>query len=114
MNFLACVDNPGWSNFQGHGCESYKNNGWCKNGGFSTGSEWIGSAQVDKRVGNGCASGWKSGYKSCADVYNHPERNCCVCGKDTNPNIYYNNISGLYMLFRVSVENVSFLCFRLF
>ena len=93
--FLGCSDTPGWRNYHTYDCATYSSKNFCKNGEFLPGSEWTGSNQLDKRVGTGCASDWKAGAKTCADVYNHPERNCCACGKDTKPTIYQNYVNGL-------------------
>lgn len=48
-----CIDTPGWTNGEGHTCEMYEQN-WCKFGIF-----------------------W-----GVASLHNHPDENCCACGKD--------------------------------
>jgi len=52
-----CRDNPGFQNGYGHDCESYAAT-WCDAGQARAGSEWTLGAS-----------------------YNHPENNCCACGK---------------------------------
>jgi len=54
----TCTDTPGWKNYHNVGCDVYKQKGWCKHG------------KVKKD--------WTIGAK-----YQHPEKNCCVCGKGT-------------------------------
>ena len=57
---LACVDTESWINKHGHDCNTYAKN-WCEYGGAKTGKE-----------------------VTLGSVYNYPENNCCVCGKDKN------------------------------
>ena len=56
---LACVDTGCWTNGHGHGCASYAKQ-WCQNGAANSGSEW-----------------------TLGSTYNYPEKNCCVCGKES-------------------------------
>jgi len=58
----TCVDTPGWNNGQGWACVNYGpgRRNWCSNGRFTRGQEWTGGSK-----------------------YKFPERNCCVCGRQT-------------------------------
>ena len=53
-----CTDTPSWNNGNGYGCKLYGEQ-WCQN--------------RKARPGQGHKLGKK---------FNHPEKNCCVCGKD--------------------------------
>ena len=52
----ACIDTPLWDNNSGRRCADYSREGWCRNGMLTL--TWTGGAQ-----------------------FNHPERECCACGK---------------------------------
>lgn len=57
----TCADTPDWKNEFGYTCmgpDSYKSNGWCRNGAVTSGMAW-----------------------TLGSVYDYPERNCRICGK---------------------------------
>ena len=54
----SCIDTSLWDNHSGRGCADYSREGWCRNGKLTL--HWTGGAQ-----------------------FNHPENNCCACGKGT-------------------------------
>ena len=58
-NFICkidCVDTPMWRDEQKNDCSHYTS--WCENGAVKSGSDW-----------------------AMGSHYNHPENNCCICGK---------------------------------
>jgi len=72
-------DTPGWQNNFDHPCEDYEFFGWCHNGDFTPGSEYMGSPDVGP--GSGCGHQLNNEKTNCAMVYNYPADNCVVCGK---------------------------------
>jgi len=63
-------DTPDWNNGDGHTCADYKQNGWCKDGGFVQGFEQKGD------IGGSCDG------EDCGLKFMYPSLNCAVCGKD--------------------------------
>jgi hypothetical protein len=56
----TCVDAADWQNGHGESCKDYAHK-WCENGVARPGMSW-----------------------TLGSVFNHPEINCCVCGKGSN------------------------------
>ena len=52
---------------------------FCEDGFFKPGFEWAGSPDLGD--GSQCAGGLTSTKTNCAEVYNFPAINCCICGK---------------------------------
>lgn len=115
----TCQDTSVWNNLHGHNCASYASQ-WCQNGAAITGKEWALGESFNYPEKNCCvcgketkvgicgdASDWSNGYgHNCASYaslwchngvarigkewtlgakYNHPEQNCCACGKEGTP-----------------------------
>ena len=66
FNYLGCADTSGWDTLIGeepplqiYDCSSYADE-FCENGSARQGSEW-----------------------AMGSLYDFPEENCCVCGKET-------------------------------
>ena len=57
----GCADTPAWDNHSGKKCIDYVTERWCGGGRPSPGFEWTFGPQ-----------------------FNHPDQNCCACGKPTN------------------------------
>lgn len=84
-----CVDTPYWSNNYGRTCATYAGK-YCKGGAFRRGREWAGKEGTYKYCG------FLRGHKTCAQKYNYPGRNCCVCGKPDEPESKTGKL-GVYM-----------------
>ena len=56
---IDCLDTPLWTDEGNNPCSHYS--GFCENGAITSGNDWI---------------------LEGGSHYNHPENNCCICGKD--------------------------------
>jgi len=72
---MICVDTKGWTNGL-IGCNIYRINKWCEDRAFVPGSEWTGS-----RDATDCHGHEEHPGQSCAERFNFPAENCCICGK---------------------------------
>lgn len=57
----TCEDTLGWNNGNSYTCSDYASRNWCSNEAPTPGQEW-----------------------TTGQSYNHPENNCCVCGKSSS------------------------------